>query len=152
MNTIAACCAFGLLGAFIAIRNPRVFILFGGGVLGTAMFYARVSAMTATSGIFDLLLLVSGGGALLVGLWFVRVMLKRSVSLHALVAASRIAAGDESSITEQLEHQMRSEIHARLDDLKRYRLVDCADGVLGLTLRGRIVTGVVAFLNIFVRS
>jgi hypothetical protein len=130
-----------ITGSFYFICNPlSVFAAVGAAI--AVMCAVASSTVGASSPGADKIMLVLGLALYCFGLLIVRIMLRRSVSLHLL---SRYAGGDAAP-------SVATDIARRLEDAEQYGLVARADGVYSLTLFGRCVASVVGLLHLVTRT
>ena len=140
-----------LLACFWMIRNPKAFLIAGAGLVLLAVYV--MLKFDASAGVVEGGVLFGGGGLVVCGFGFVRVMLARSVSLGALAGMdARTTAGGDRNSSVDLEARIAGEIAGRLTDLKQRHLVGITDDRMVLTRFGHWVAGMVSVLNRLTRN
>jgi ABC-type uncharacterized transport system permease subunit len=123
--------AFALLGlSFYLVRGIRSFLACSAALL---VGFALGSSPQAVARPAEWFVMMAGLLASALGLWTVRLMLMRSVSLHLL---GRIDGVESVAF--------HDDIRARLNDLRAFHLVRCRDGRNTLSPLGQAVAAIVA--------
>lgn len=125
-----------MTGSFYFVR-PSVFLAVALGILALSAMASWQVAAGAHTVIMLLGLALYGFGLLIV-----RIMLRRSVSLHLL---SRYASGDAAA-------SVRTDIASRLQDAEHHGLVTRSDDVYTLTRFGRCIVWLTGVLRVAIRA
>ncbi|EGG94506.1 hypothetical protein IMCC1989_2711 [gamma proteobacterium IMCC1989] len=137
-----------LLIAFWKVRTPLFFI--ASGACLTIIYSITLFFISETKPVQDIIFYSMACLGCISGLLFIRVMLIRSISLHALKLSNTMTKNKkECSIEDQLTEQMTSEIGFRLDDLQQKgfaTLTTDGSGQLTLTPKGRVIAQLVSRL------
>jgi hypothetical protein len=139
---------FSLLVAFWKIHTPLLFIV--SGVCITIIYSITLFLIFETKPLQDIIFYTLACLSCISGLLFIRVMLIRSISLHALKLSDTMGGNKkEYSIEDQLTEQMTNEIGFRLDDLQQKgfaTLTTNGSDQLTLTSKGRVIAQLVSRL------
>lgn len=134
-----------LLPTFWCVTRPSHFFIYGLILSALAFFtlYITTSDLRLANGFF----LFFSGFMFTTGLWFVRVILIRSISLNALLSIEASEKNIKCATADSIEKAMQLEIASRTDDLSRTKIATEKRGKYILTKKGQRVSYLIMWLK-----